>query len=205
MVSFITRPAITMAIIAISNLAYAQTESGKVSLEQQFKAIKDQSNNYQIYEVVKVSTLDLFWKNANDTIKAQVNIIQDLRSEVRSLEKNVTSLGGTIAQRDARLEEQTEGIENMEVFGISVGKSSFVIFSGIAILGLIVFGLIALVRFRNANKVTIQSRKDATDLQEQLEAQRAKTREIETKLKRELQTELNRVVDLEARLAGKSK
>ncbi|MCA1761704.1 MAG: hypothetical protein LC664_01705, partial [Flavobacteriales bacterium] len=170
------------------------------SLDDQFNELKKSSNNYQDYKVVKKVSLDEFWTSVADTLKKNNNEINSLNEEVKSLKAEVSSLQSQVAERDESMAEQKSLIDNMEFLGIPISKGSYKTFTWIIIFALLIIALILYFRFNKANKVTVATRKEFESLQNEFDAHRQKSRENETKLKRELQTELNRVEELKMKL-----
>jgi septal ring factor EnvC (AmiA/AmiB activator) len=186
-------------LLAVSALMAQETTTVDETLKNQFDELKSKSNNYQIYKVVKESSLDNFWSSVRDTIKADRTKINELLKEVAALKSEVSSLNAQVAERDAKLEEQVYQIEHMEFMGIGLTKGTYIVFTWILIFALLIAALILYFRFQSANKVTVQTRKEYQSLQNEFEEHRQRTRENETKLKRDLQTEINRVEELKGK------
>lgn len=180
--------------------AFAQSDDDVSTLKKQFNQLKDESNNYQIYKVVKESSLNDFWHSVDDTLKQMHENTSNLNNEVASLKGEVKELKSQVENRDAKLSDQEFQIEHMSFLGIQLTKSTYVTFTWIIIFVLLIIALILFVRFKNANKVTVRTRREFEQLQEDFEAQRKKARETESKIKRDLQTELNRVEELKSQL-----
>jgi septal ring factor EnvC (AmiA/AmiB activator) len=186
-------------LLAVSALMAQETTTVDETLKNQFDELKSKSNNYQIYKVVKESSLDNFWSSVRDTIKADRTKINELLKEVAALKSEVSSLNAQVAERDAKLEEQVYQIEHMEFMGIGLTKGTYIVFTWILIFALLIAALILYFRFQSANKITVQTRKEYQSLQNEFEEHRQRTRENETKLKRDLQTEINRVEELKGK------
>jgi len=191
-----------LTALLLSTLAVlAQTESeSSNSLYDQFEDLKKKSNNYQNYEVVDRALLDGFWNNIEDSLNVQQQEITSLKKELASTQKNVSELEGQISERDAKINEQSDLIDNMSFLGIQIGKGTYVTITWAIIFVLVVLVLIVYFRFKNANKVTSETRKEFNSLQAEFEAHRQRARENETKIKRDLQTEINRVEELKEKL-----
>lgn len=179
----------------------AQDEAQTVNtLSSQYKQLKDEANNYQIYQVVKESALDNFWGSVADTLHETSVTIASLNAEVAKLKNQVKELKSQVAERDTSLSKQEYNIDHMSFLGMMLTKSTYVVITWIIIFILLIIALILFFRFQNANKVTVRTRKEFAQLQEEFEMQRKKARETESKIKRDLQTELNRVEELKSQL-----
>lgn len=184
---------------AICIQAQSDSESSN-SLIDQYEDLKKKSNNYQNYEVVDRTVLDGFWNNIEDSLNMQKQEIAALRKDLASTRQNVSELESQISERDNKIAEQSELIDNMSFLGIQIGKGTYVTITWAIIFVLVVLVLIVYFRFKNANKVTSETRKEFSSLQAEFEAHRQKARENETKIKRDLQTEINRVEELKEKL-----
>ncbi len=180
----------------------AQDSDGPANLGQQYDELKSSSNNYQIYKVVKETALDNFWNTVKDTLNSQNARIDALTKEVNGLNSEVSTLNAQVTERDELLENQDYQIETMEFLGIGLTKSSYIVFTWVLIFALLITALLLYYRFKTANSVTVSTRKEYEALQIEFDAHRQRTRENETKLKRDLQTELNRVEELKGMIGG---
>lgn len=193
----------TVFILATTCFLSAQDEAPSNSLPEQYEELKSKSNNYQIYKVVKEASLDAFWGGVRDTLKAERARIASLNAEVEGLNKEVSSLKAEVASRDKRLEEQEHMIEHMTFLGIPLTKTTYITFTWILIFGLFIAALVLYFRFNAAHRITSQTRKEIQSIREEFDTHRQRTRENETKLKRDLQTEINKVEELQSRVEGR--
>ncbi|MFN2424572.1 MAG: hypothetical protein ABR572_12445 [Cryomorphaceae bacterium] len=193
----------TVLFIAATGILSAQNDTSSNSLPEQYNELKSKSNNYQIYKVVKESSLDEFWGGVRDTLQAERARITSLNAEVKGLNKEVSDLKVEVATRDNQLAEQEHMIEHMSFLGIPLTKTTYITFTWILIFGLFIAALVLYFRFNSAHRITSQTRKEIQSIQEEFDTHRQRTRENETKLKRDLQTEINKVEELQNRGEGK--
>lgn len=177
-----------------------QNNDNENRLENQFNTMKSSSNTYQIYKVVKTSSLDQFWKNVEDTLKIDREAIKSLKAEVAGLNGEVQDLQNEIAQREADLEEQEYQIEHMSFLGKDITKSMYITISWVIIFVLLLTSIILFFRYEAANKITQKTKNEYEELTQEFENHRKRTREMETKIKRDLQTEINTVQELKEKL-----
>lgn len=187
-----------LAISVSAQEEEAASESN--SLDDQFNDLKKSSNNYQDYKVVKKVSLDRFWTTVADTLDKNNEEIKNLKEEVKSLKAEVASLQSQVSERDESLAEQKSLIDNMEFLGVPISKGTYKTITWVIIFALLIIAAILYFRFNKANKITVETRKEFETLQNEFDAHRQKSRENETKIKRELQTELNRVEELKMKL-----
>lgn len=187
--------------VIIATNAFSQEDSdGPNNLKSQFEELKQESNNYQIYKVVNEVSLNEFWKSVADTLKVNQAEIHSLNAEVSGLNNQVEELHAQVSERDTKLTDQEFNIEHMTFLGMALTKSTYVTLTWIIIFILLILAIILFFRFKAANTVTVRTRKEFAILQEDFEAQKKKARETESRIKRDLQTEINQVVELKAKL-----
>ena len=191
-----------VAIVVLLTGIYNSVVSQDSTLEYQFEDLKKKSNNYQVYKVVKKTDLDGFWKSVNDTLKTNAAEVNALKNEVAGLKSELNSLQNQLAQRDSSLANQEYMIEHMDFLGVSVGKGTYKTITWVIICILIVVVVVLYFKFTGANKITKSTRREFTTLQEEFEAQRQKARETETKLKRDLQTEINKIEEMKEKFGS---
>jgi septal ring factor EnvC (AmiA/AmiB activator) len=92
----------------------------------------------------------------------------------------------------------------MEFLGIGLTKGTYIVFTWVLIFALLIAVLVLYFRFNSANKITLQTRKEYASLQSEFEGHRQRARETETKLKRDLQTEINRIEEMKGTSGSKS-
>ena len=82
---------------------------------------------------------------------------------------------------------------SIDFLGLSLSKLSYHIIVWSLILILTGLGLFAYTMFFRSNKLTVRHRKELEDLEREFERHKQAAREKQVKLKRELQTAINRL------------
>lgn len=177
-------------------LAQAATPATPSTLREQFIFLKEESNTYKDKKIIRETELNQFWTNVRDSL-AQVH------QQLARTKNNIDAQEAEIDTLNARLESQREMVEESEhasthisVLGIDILKNNFLSFFWItaSILTLLLLG--ALYQYRNSRMVTSKTQYNLRAIQRELEDFRKKSLEKERKLRRELQTERNRVEEL---------
>lgn len=191
--------------VGMSQDAGSQAESvGESSntLSQQFNALKTNSNSYQEYKVVKLTSLNAFWDNVNDSIAAVQKEIIIANNNILSQQRKLDSLINTLEAREAALEKSEYDIANLNVLGMDIQKESYVNFTwGVFFVLLLLLG-IAIAKYRSSNKVAVEKKSDFDALNNELNECKQKSREKEIKLMRDLQTERNHVEELNQKIVA---
>ena len=180
---------------------FAQTQQeepnmSKMTLDEQFKYFRNNSENYGEYKVMKATKLNSFWSVVQDSLKTKNSSIVARDSEIAQLASTIDGLQNELEQTKEALTSSQEESAGIPVFGILINKGSFVIFFYIfsAVL-LVAIGVLAFL-FSTSNTVTRQTSKDNDELHAQMKELRQKFMDREIVLKRELQTERNLVEEL---------
>jgi hypothetical protein len=196
--------------ISIGSAQQKATEEAKASdkLFTEFNSLKENANSYKEgkseYKVINVNSLNAFWNNIERNIKTTETELIKARNgskdeilaaqtEINTQKQQIEALKADNALKD----EEVKKSDSISIFGlIYIPKDVFVImmFSVIAILFIIL--AVVYLQFKNSKKVTDEKKRafDAIDLE--LNEVKKNARERELKLKRDLQTEMNRIEEL---------
>ena len=176
-----------------ATLSYSQNNAQKEnSIEAQFVEVIDKSNNYQKYKVIKRTKLAGLRQNILDSIKALEESIQQKDITIAAQNSDITSLEARLntTQNNLNTSIEKEGI--ISLFGITTKKGTynFLLFStiGILILGLFLF----IVKFKNSNIITKQTKLKLSEIEQEFDTYRQKKLEEQQLLRRKLQDEINK-------------
>ena len=193
-------------MIGLSSSAIAQDEPvGPPTLEEQFRSLKDNSNSYQEYKVVRETLLDQFYSNVRDSLITIRQDILDAQNKIAAQQQEITRLQEELEERQLAVEESQYDIEHIEFLGIDVQKSTYstIVWSIIAILLIIL--AVAIYKYKSSNKVAVKKKNEYETLDNEFNEFKIRAREKETRLMRDLQTERNAVEELNQRLASSQK
>lgn len=186
------------------------------SLSKQFYTLKDKSNSYQGYKVIKESSLINFWKNVQDTLtsaKKQLKSIQDntnnqlasVQDKINAQQAELSRLKASVAERDEKLETISYNTDRINVFGINLLKNSYIYINLAVISTLLLLLAGAIYKYRNSNKIAVARVNDFESVKSELNGYKQKLRERETIMGRELQTERNKIEELNQVIASLKK
>lgn len=170
------------------------------NLVQQFEYVKSKSSSYNDFKVVKLSRLNKMWANALDSLSAARSSLSTSQAKVAGQQATIDGLNANLEDTKQQLTAVTEEKDSISLLGIAMAKKNYhglmwsLVFALLAMLG------VAVYKFKDSNKITVKAEKDFRNVFEEYEMFKKKTLEKERKLKRELQTEINRVEDLKRRI-----
>ncbi|QHT70127.1 hypothetical protein GXP67_27510 [Rhodocytophaga rosea] len=194
---------------------YAPT-GGNNSLAKQFFSLRDKSNSYQEYKVIKQTSLNTFWKNVQDTLtqaRKQLQAIQGntnsqlqaVQAKMDGQQAELTRLKSSVAERDEKLKTIAYNTDRINVFGLNLLKDTY-IYLNIAIISILVLLLGgAIYKYKDSNKVAVSKVNEFETVKSELNGCRQKLRERETVMGRELQTERNKIEELNQTIASLKK
>jgi hypothetical protein len=212
---------LTVAAPAVQAQGTASNENkSAAALSGQFNDLKTKSNSYtegnREYKVVNVSLLNSFWQSVQATIKEteqkQANDLSATRGDLEAArarideqEKQIEALKLDNAQKEAAVQQSEDAVNNLHVLGIPIHKQVYVIINT-AIIALLLIALgVIYTQYKSSKKVTDLKKKEFDDIDREFADFKKNAREREVKIKRELQTEMNLVAELNDQVAALQK
>lgn len=192
------------------------SRSSQVPLQYQFNGLKSRSSSYrefnQDYKVVRVSSLDAFWKNVQDSLRAREQNIRkagkateqalvQTRQELAAQQAELQSLKQANAQKEQKIRQTEHDIASLSVLGLDMNKQVYVVFSWIIIIGLVVLAAALFFLYKKSKVVSDEKVKAFEAVNQEYTTHKQSARERELKIKRDLQTESNRVAELNQEIA----
>lgn len=189
-----------------SSAAFAQTaEPENRSLNDQFRELRDKAETYNEYRVIKGSSLNSFWKSVQDSL-------QSYRTGLDSRAASISELNTQLNDHRQRLQQLEEDLNlsrsrenSLPFLGFHLHKQVYNTVVWVLIFGLSAATIAMSVRSIQHGRNAGRAAEDLQELEAEYEEFRKKAQEKQTKLARELQTERNRVEELNSLLAVKAK
>lgn len=185
------------------NLHYAQQaaqqeelslDSG--SLESQFEYLYKKSGNYNAegkrYEVVRKINLDKIKSNVLDSVNAANQKAVALKNTISDHEATITSLNAKLKETSDSLANVSEEKDSMSLLGAQVSKGTYNFILWTIIIGLFLFLLLFIYKFRSSNILTQQAKTNLSELETEYEDHRRRALEREQRISRQLQDEINK-------------
>ena len=184
-----------LALIFFTGLKAQETESLSLdsgSVDSQFEYVIKKSNNYQEYEVIPKGWMVQLRKQVTDTLKGMRSEKSGLQQELKQRAAKINDLSLQLGSTRDSLGNSRTAQNEMALLGTPTSKSSYRLIMWSAIGLLLMFLLIFIFRFRSSNVVTVSTKENLTNLQDEFDDHRKRSLEREQKLRRELQDQLNR-------------
>jgi len=198
MYNYILRALFALLLITSAANIFAQDQSTNPpgNLNEAFEELKAKSADYEQYQVVPNTRLNTFWKQVNDSINAKESQFQNAQSEISQLNIKMQDMTAEMAQKDKQVADSQYLVDHLKVLGISMSKNGYVYFNFFIILALAAIIGVGFGRFKENEKTAVEKTKLAENAEVELEEYKKKAKEKEMKLRRELQTEINKNEDL---------
>jgi len=186
--------------------------AANAQLEKQFENLKSNSNTWQGYKVVNINTLESFWKTVQETIAAKdsklenfeteaASKLQDVRKDVAAQDQQMQALQNEMKLKEKEIQQSMHDITHISVLGMDVPKQAYLLLTGGIILALLIALGVMAVQHKNSKRVAVEKLHAYDEVAQELADHKKSAREREWKIKRELQTELNRVEEMKQELA----
>jgi large-conductance mechanosensitive channel len=162
-------------------------------IDDQFKALNESSETFKEYKVIKISAINNFWKSVMDSIYAKEAMIASLKTENTSNKVKIDQLKANIGVKEASIEELQYATTHISLFGINFGKVFYQIINFIIIGVLLVFSFILIINLNERRSIAKTKIDDFAKLEIQFEEYKKDALNKQMKLRRELQTERNKL------------
>jgi len=163
------------------------------TLDEQFQELKENSETFKQYKVIDQTKLTEFWSVTLDSVSNLRQHIQQVESENQSKDTEITTLNTTLKTKDERIDELETQTSTIEVFGADLEKSTFIFISFFTAGSLIIVLAFLLYKFKDNNRIARAKVKEYEKLNEDFEEYKRTALEKQMKLRRDLQTERNKL------------
>lgn len=189
-------------LLTIPLFLFAQEATQEInpSLGESYRSIYDNAETYNTYKVIKITTLNELWRNVQDSLRFYKNEISTGKQEISNLNTNIEDLNGRIDELEQNLNKSQKEVNSITFLGFLISKNTYNVIVWGIIFGLGIFVFLGYNSHSRSRKLYNVTRKEFTNLVDEFEKLKKISTEKKIKLGRELQTERNKVVELEARL-----
>ncbi|MBS1545116.1 MAG: hypothetical protein JST14_15885 [Bacteroidetes bacterium] len=181
--------------------SYAQTQNTPdprtMTLRQRFDWMMTNSETYGEYKVVKEYLLNVAWKVVNDSVQKTRRDERFTRDSLKNVRHELASMQQALTDKEKSLQPLEYAGSHITVFGIPFAKKGFL---GLVcgVLGLMVTGLaFLLTRLKQLNLAMSEKSEMLSIISSEYEDYKRRSLEKQMKLSRELQSERNRLMELQ--------
>lgn len=174
----------------------AEALVGTHSLKERYLLMKQHSQTYSDYKVIKETVLDGVWKISMDSVAALEKRLSDAEASIQSMGEQIKQLESQASQRELATQQMEFDSTHINLLGLDFSKAFFLILVGVVFAAL----LVLLGSATGAVKLLRRSIKEKElslfGLTAEFDEFRKKALEKEVKLSRELQNERNKLIEL---------
>ncbi len=183
------------------SLTFGQTAADALNpdnqtLRERYLLMRNKSQNYQEYKVIKENVLDSWWKIVLDSVTAKQTAIRDSKAEIKRLETELSQNIDALKAKENSMKDVMYASTHISVLGIAFDKGFFAGMVGVILLlaGLAIAGVLYSIRM--IKKSLTEKEELANSISVEYEEYKRKAMEKQTKLSRELQNERNKLQEL---------
>lgn len=186
---------IVIAFLCLATITKSQ-DSITNDINNQFKRIFEQSNNYQNYKVIKKSDFSNLWQNSIDSLKGKDHKIANRLNTINQKNTDIQKLKQELEKKNAELIQAQQSIDEIYFLGfIGMSKSLYNIVCFSIIVILLVTCIILFAWNNHSKKVAQEKSSLYEDICNEYKTFKTKSHENEKKLARELQDERNKLAE----------
>ncbi|SMG12223.1 hypothetical protein SAMN05661096_00482 [Marivirga sericea] len=180
----------SILVFAIQFDAESQEDA---KLSDQYQNMIEGSETFEKYKVIPITKVNSFGQIMNDTISTLKESVSSAEKAKSKAETERDSAKSQMNSLKSELEETQAIVDEMPFLGIPMSKTTY----NIAMWSLVVIligGLVLVyIMFLNSYRMTRQAKKDKELVDQELEDLRKRSHDKQVKIKRELQTALNKL------------
>ena len=186
-----------LAVIGVSaQTASDALERDNQTLRERYLVMKNKSQNYQEYKVIKEYILDGMWKIVQDSLDAKQSAIRQAKAEINNLNQKLDKNNAALKAKEESMQDIQYASTHISVLGIDFDKGFFAAMVGVLflLLGLVIAVIYYTMKMMRRNldeKVELMN-----SISSEYEDYKRRAMEKQTKLSRELQNERNKLQEL---------
>lgn len=173
-------------------------EKNSQTLRERYLVMKNKSENYQDYKVIKEYILDGVWKIIQDSLSTKQATLREARTNIARLEQELGQSQQALQAKEDSMKEIVHASTHITVLGIDFSKGFFAGMMGIIILLLGLTIAVIMYAMKSMRKNMAEKEELANAISAEYEDYKRKAMEKQTKLSRELQNERNKLMELGA-------
>lgn len=184
------------SIYGMAQPAAKAIEDKNLGLHDRYQVMKNNSQTYEDYKVIKEYILEGFWKITTDSFQLKQNQLAEAKQRITTLETELMNSQNELKNHLASVEGLVYDSKHIAVFGIPFNKGVFLVIVTAMIAGLVVLVVAIAGRMKLLNSEMTEKALIAQSISLEFEDYKRKALEKQTKLSRELQNERNKLVEL---------
>jgi Flp pilus assembly protein TadB len=162
-------------------------------LSDQYQNMIESSETFEKYKVIPITKVNAFGKILADSISTLKKSVSSAKNGQQKAEIERDSATSRMEKLKTELEEAEVAVDEMPFFGLSMTKTTYNVIMWSIVVILLAGLVIVYIMFMNSFRLTKQAKKDKDLVDQELEDLRKRSHDKQVKIKRELQTALNKL------------
>lgn len=177
-------------LVIISTTAFSQT------LEQKWVKMLERAENYEPYKVIKKVELADFWKSTHDTLQRYQKELKSERAAIANQKTEIAQLKAQAIELNTKLAQNETDRNSVSFLGIKANKFAYLsTLCFLLVIALVAIGFLFYL-YTNSNIITAQKINAHQMISKEFDEYKLGKIEMERKLRRELQTQVNKLEEL---------
>ena len=185
---------LTSVFLIIASAAFAQDTLN--TLDSKWNYMLRKSENYQDYKVINKNLLNDMYKSIQDTLFKLRAELSTERARTKGQNDQIALLNKQIREDKTGFDQVSNEKNSIGFLGMQINKYAYVSLLWILLVGISLGSVLMFSLYKNSKKITKTKSQEYDILTKQLEEAKALKIETERKLKREIQTLLNKLEEL---------
>jgi hypothetical protein len=179
-----------ITVLFTTTIFCQETPVQQNTVDNQFRTLYKNSNNYQEYKVVKKTAYGALHTNVLDSVKNLKTEIKNKNTLINSQKSAIVTLEKENKEANTKLTTTISKVDSIDLFGLQLAKGTYSLILFAIILLLITALAFFIYKFKNSNVITTLAKSNLEDVENEFNLFRKKSIEREQKLRRELQDEI---------------
>ncbi|HXA02537.1 MAG TPA: hypothetical protein VNW99_11155 [Cytophagaceae bacterium] len=185
---------ITSMLLIISSGVFAQDTLK--TLDSKWNNMLNKAENYQDYKVINKNQLNGLYKSIQDTLSNLRTGLLNEKIKVKGQNDQIDLLNKQIKEEKTAFDQISNDKNSIGFLGMQINKYAYVSLLWIMLIGISVGSVLMFFLYKNSKKITNAKSQEYEVLAKQLEEAKAAKAETERRLKREIQTLVNKLEEL---------
>jgi septal ring factor EnvC (AmiA/AmiB activator) len=186
----------TIVSILLISACGAFAQDTLQTLDSKWNYMLNKSETYQDYKVINKTILNTMYKSIQDSLsKFRADLLKE-RASVKEQSDRIASLEKQIKDDKTAFDTINNEKDSIGFLGMQINKYAYVSLLWILLIALSVGTVLMFFLYKNSKKITNVKSQEYEVLAKQLEEAKATKTETEKKLKREMQTLMNKLEEL---------
>ncbi|WMN06683.1 hypothetical protein QYS48_33330 [Marivirga arenosa] len=179
--------------IIVLGVHFNTSAQDEATLSEQYQNMIESSETFEKYKVIPITKVNAFGDILSDSINSLNQKVTSSQNAKSKAERERDEAKSQMNDLNNKLEEAQNAVDEMPFFGMSMTKVTYNVIMWSIVIILLAGLVIVYIMFLNSFRLTRQAKKDKELVDQEIEDLRKRSHDKQVKIKRELQTALNKL------------